>query len=516
MPQTIDLREIPNRCINVTKRKDRRKYMTQLAKNIHFPIEFFPVMMNPNTRKGCLESHLAVIENAISRGWTKVLILEDDIEPTGSFDKYHSWELENVPDDWDMIYLGGTVKQKLYDEADFQNYVDLQNREWIRMCCWTTHAYVVNLENAALIDDIRRAREQKDQLDQYYLDKIHTKYRCYMHNPMIFIQRQGYSDIEKAEVNYTFMEQTIQGFRTPIHEIKDGNYILKLDNTTDEELPPITLVTVTRNRRKLFPMALRNFELFNYPADKLRWIIVDDTPVSDSTIDDLLPTGDRRIRHIWTPAEKPMTIAAKRNIGAREATTEYILHMDDDDYYPPESVLSRVKILMKYKDMGIGCVGCSRYGTYDLIENKSSMASDGSISLSEASMGYVKSFWEERRFDETAQRGEYWGFIQNRLDRIMDIPYMAVFYAITHKTNVTGNMRKTVDAIRYRESQQEANFYDMWDDETQSFINSLRKCIDATLPVLKTTEERVREMEEQENKRRQEEVERNLRNRMKK
>ena len=57
--------------------------------------------------------------------------------------------------------------------------------------------------------------------------------------------------------------------------------------------------------------------------------------------------------------------------------------MDDDDYYPPEeSILARVKSLVKYREKGIKCVGCSLIGTYDLVSGKSSMSSDGPISLS--------------------------------------------------------------------------------------------------------------------------------------
>jgi hypothetical protein len=512
MVQTIDLTTIPNRCINVLSRKERKKNIQKLGKDLHFRFEFHPVMIRRDTKKGCLESHLEVIQLAYNRGWEKVLIFEDDLLPT-QYLLQNSWKLlQNIPDDWDMLYLGGTIKQKIYDEEDYRQYVDFQHREWVRMCCWTTHAYIVNLKNLNLVADLAKAFEQDQQLDHYYVEKIHPKYKCYMHNPMLFIQAPGYSDIEHANVNYDFMEKTLEGFANPQHKVlDDGSYVLKLDPCEDDDLPNVSIVTITRNRRKLFPIALRNFQNFNYPSQKLEWIIVDDTFDDDLSIHDIIPRSDTRIHYYRQPLETPMTISAKRNWGARMATTEYIVHMDDDDYYPPESVLCRVKLLMKYRNLGIQCVGCSRYGTYDVVTNKSSMASDGSLSISEASMGYVKGFWEERGFDETVQRGEYWSFIQNRLDKIMDAPYIAVLIALTHKTNFTGDMRKTVDTIQFRDTQQEANYFDMWDEETQEFINLIRKVVDPTLPRLLTTDERKKQAEQEEHDKRQKIAEENLR-----
>ena len=66
--------------------------------------------------------------------------------------------------------------------------------------------------------------------------------------------------------------------------------------------------------------------------------------------------------------------------------------MDDDDYYPPESLLARIKILLRYESQGIECVGSTLIGTYNIINNTSSMSTDSPISLSEASMAYTRIF----------------------------------------------------------------------------------------------------------------------------
>ena len=70
--------------------------------------------------------------------------------------------------------------------------------------------------------------------------------------------------------------------------------------------------------------------------------------------------------------------------------------MDDDDYYPPESVLARVKLLLKYYKQGIRCVGCCQIGVYNIVENYSYLM-DCKFP-SEASLAYTKSFWNENPF----------------------------------------------------------------------------------------------------------------------
>ena len=46
-----------------------------------------------------------------------------------------NYTIPKPPDNWDMIYLGGTVKNILHDYSD----------KWKKVQTWTTHAYMINL-----------------------------------------------------------------------------------------------------------------------------------------------------------------------------------------------------------------------------------------------------------------------------------------------------------------------------------------------------------------------------------
>lgn len=243
------------------------------------------------------------------------------------------------------------------------------------------------------------------------------------------------------------MIYTLNGLFAPEYNIdSEGNYVLKLDSISESDLPSVSIITPTYKRRAIFSMAIFNFENFNYPKNKMEWIIVDDSP-EDENVCDLLPKN-KNIKFISMPSnDGPNTIAMKRNIGVSNSSHSIIIHMDDDDYYPPESILARVKILLKYKSLGIECCGSTLIGTYNLLNNESSMSSDGPISLSEASMAYTKKFWEERPFDELCVRGEHKSFTEQRLNKIIDIPYSFVLIAINHKSNFTDHLRGTNQGV---------------------------------------------------------------------
>ena len=66
--------------------------------------------------------------------------------------------------------------------------------------------------------------------------------------------------------------QTAKG-RTGNLELKRGE-AAKLDNTN---LPTISIITVTKDRRKYMPIAINNFLSFIYDRQKIEWIILDDS-----------------------------------------------------------------------------------------------------------------------------------------------------------------------------------------------------------------------------------------------
>lgn len=76
------------------------------------------------------------------------------------------------------------------------------------------------------------------------------------------------------------LKETLNLYEYP-YEIKEinGNLncILKLPEINENELPSVSILTPTYNRKIFKNLMLRNWEIIEYPRNKLEWIIVDDS-----------------------------------------------------------------------------------------------------------------------------------------------------------------------------------------------------------------------------------------------
>jgi hypothetical protein len=218
----------------------------------------------------------------------------------------------------------------------------------------------------------------------------------------------------------------------------DMSMSLKFDKKFDDDIPFVSVVTLTYNRKNIFRNAIRNFQMSDYPDDKLEWIIVDDSPDKTQKLTDILPKDDR-IKYHYLNTTGRLSIGQKRNYGVNASKGKIIVFMDDDDYYYPYSIYSRVMILLNNPQYQL--VGVTRLDIYDIVDNFSARAKGNHIS--EASMGFWKSFWEIRRFpEEFCQQGEGHGFIQGREKYVITMPSCFNLIAITHNGNYTEDSRK--------------------------------------------------------------------------
>ena len=212
-----------------------------------------------------------------------------------------------------------------------------------------------------------------------------------------------------------------------------------------EELPSVSIVTPTGSNPYLFKLAVYNFITIDYPTEKLEWIIVDDGDIS--VRDALSKTPDSRIRyyhfgkgeiaklheqfrHNVTESNSKNThrnrkkkrnkgkrkitlkelditkipLGMKRNLCVSYAQHDIILHMDDDSFYPPESVRTRVSVLLEGypRKLCVGCTVTNCFYASKLISYKSRPKDGKSLEtqINISSIGYFKkAFWKRGKFD---------------------------------------------------------------------------------------------------------------------
>ena len=124
----------------------------------------------------------------------------------------------------------------------------------------------------------------------------------------------------------------------------------------DNLLPFVSICTPTYNRRPFWPMAIQCFNDYDYPKDRMEWIIVDDgTDCIEDVVKDI-----PQVRYFRE--EQQMVLGRKRNYTHEKAKGDIIVYQDDDDYYPPERVSNEVNTLNE--NPNIYCVGVSKTFMY--------------------------------------------------------------------------------------------------------------------------------------------------------
>jgi hypothetical protein len=217
----------------------------------------------------------------------------------------------------------------------------------------------------------------------------------------------------------------------------------------DEALcPPITVVTLTRNRRNFIDLACLNLLLTDYPRDKIEWLVVEDSDddeksASDKVIGFAAKNPDIKVSYI--PLIGRTSIGEKRNKAVERAMHDIILFMDDDDVYPATSFRRRVAWLEKGSSplhaAKPACVASTMLAMYNLRTGQSAVnVPPFNIPLgqriSEATLTFHKHFWAERPFaDVSIAEGEDW--LAGREGVVLEIPPQQIIVALTHGDNIS-------------------------------------------------------------------------------
>jgi len=194
-------------CINLDDRKDR---MVDTVKQFHkhnLWVERVPGIkgsdMNldfpPEIKEGavgCALSQLFTLKLAKQVNAKKFLLLEDDIEfdedLNSKFNKYYA----EVPNDWDMLYLGG---------QHFHGMNLTQVSEHIYRCEYTLAAHSVAFKYTVYDRFINKLVDITKPCDVHYAES-HKEINAYVIVPHLTWQRESYSDIEKFNVDYSFLK----------------------------------------------------------------------------------------------------------------------------------------------------------------------------------------------------------------------------------------------------------------------------------------------------------------------
>jgi glycosyl transferase family 25 len=183
--------------LNLSRRPDRNQECIDELSKYGIVAERFNAVdakeLNLQPWMGCLLSNLEIIKTAKSKGFKNILILEDDVIFNDNFNLFNSY-IEQVPDNWDMIYLSG-------NHNEHSGYQINKISENIIKCfiTYSTHSFAVKSSAYDLIINYLTNNQTKP-VDVLYTD-IQRMCNAYSLSPGITTQRVGFSDIENIVVD---------------------------------------------------------------------------------------------------------------------------------------------------------------------------------------------------------------------------------------------------------------------------------------------------------------------------
>lgn len=205
--------------ISLPQRADRRKQFAEsfASTGLDWQIETVPAIYGKALDMpkiigtigaggyGCWCSHLLVLLRAISEGWENYLLLEDDAIFTPDFPKVFERAAQELPEDWDQLYLGFQALNTHL--AKFEKY----SKHLLRVGdAHRAHAYMINKRAYPVflkhLFDI--AEKPADYHIDHWFGQLHLArnegrrvVNVFAAYPQIVNQSAGKSDINGAENN---------------------------------------------------------------------------------------------------------------------------------------------------------------------------------------------------------------------------------------------------------------------------------------------------------------------------
>lgn len=226
--------------------------------------------------------------------------------------------------------------------------------------------------------------------------------------------------------------------------------------------PNISLVTILHDTTELYPLIKHHWDTFEYPKDKLEWIIVDDSKEDHSGLIPLEENilyirinADEYLDKITFPKDedkeqfnywKRMNMLPngfKRDYAVGLTSHDYVLHIDIDTMYQPKTIKRKVEFLMRGK---LECIYCDSMLCYDIYGKK--------LYKTERKFGYestlfhTKEFWKKSGFQWFENMNEAISFYHNKGNtRKMDNYYDTIKVLSVYNMNMYQPKEVTIENL---------------------------------------------------------------------
>ena len=198
----------------------------------------------------------------------------------------------------------------------------------------------------------------------------------------------------------------------------------------NKEYPFVSICTPTFNRRPFIKMMFSCFKNQTYPKDRMEWIIVDD---GSDKIEDLIKKSNiPQIKYFYV--KNKMKLGEKRNFMHTKTKGDFIVYMDDDDYYPPERVEHAIEVLQK--NSGALCAGSSElYLYFKHIDQMYQSGPFGPTHSTAATFAFRRALLNYTQYDDNAAISEERSFLKEYTIPFVQLDPMKSILVFSHDQN---------------------------------------------------------------------------------
>lgn len=202
----------------------------------------------------------------------------------------------------------------------------------------------------------------------------------------------------------------------------------------NSEKPFVSVVTPTWQRAAFLPYLIYMFRYQDYPAERRELIVLDDSPTSRlSIINALTHNQPERYNIRYIHHSERLKLGRKRNMLNALARGEYIVCMDDDDFYPADKLSYTIEMMQRH---GALISGSDRIPVwYSHIDRVFKTRRFGKQHILNGTFCYHRNYLKKHRYDDECQLGEEQAFTHNFTVKPLQLPGERTILCVSHSDN---------------------------------------------------------------------------------
>ena len=211
--------------LSLRRSKDRRETVSDRLKAVNIEFEFFDAydgkvmnfiwnrlgnnyFKNPNYF-ACNVSHLAIYNDALSNGYKRILILEDDVKPHKDINTLFDMIKGNIPLDYDLLYLGYIPLNDREDEWDYNIFNDryISTNVFKAKNLWGLYSYSITENLMRGLVDLYNS-DFPMELDRYFVHNLQRTGDSFATSPQLFCHDITVSTNEEL-IDYSSLRKSV-------------------------------------------------------------------------------------------------------------------------------------------------------------------------------------------------------------------------------------------------------------------------------------------------------------------